>query len=649
MNKPRATFQAVILTISNVLCFGISPAARFHVDANTPCTGPCIQTGLSWSTAFSTINQAVSAASAPGADEIWIADGIYSQSSSLSPGSNIALYGGFEGAGGAEETVLSQQDWQANRTIIRRTSGSGAVIFGNSVSNVTLDGLFITRDASTTGRGIQFGSSSGTILIEQCAVYQNNLTSAAVGAGIYFPSGTGNFTIRECVVMNNNAVTGAASDGTGICFQGGSGSRTVDRTFIIGNFAGDDGAGLSIGPTGGSGTYTSLIQNTVFALNQAFDDGGAVQIQNVGTAPQFRFCTFADNLDDGGDGVSGAVFIRSSSGTPSFINTVFARNTGVGVFDGRGGSASITIQNDLFFNNPGGLIDPSGGGAVTTLAALNAIPGNSDNRVGDPQFRMDTTAFITGTWTAPPSYDAATGLTTLTDATAKKIAKAGPFPPGKLALKGFINADISGPASVSQIISNDDDEIIVLGDLTGTVASGDSYRIVSYDVGSIISPAVDAAQFLAPVTVDIANNPRTVSVSPFSGPFVDDIGAYEVQSDPLLVTLSFFRASVEKPEQTVLLEWGTASEESNAGFHIYRSINAGPSIRLTETLIPGLGDSLVGAEYSFIDQEPIKSGEVREYWLEDTEFDGDTNRNGPVFVSLPEGLDASVPDWRAFD
>ena len=188
----------------------------------------------------------------------------------------------------------------------------------------------------------------------------------------------------------------------------------------------------------------------------------------------------------------------------------------------------------------------------------------------------------------------------------------------------------------------------MLGDLTGTVASGDTYEIVSYDIGSIISPAVDGAQFIGSVTTDILNNPRTVALSPFPGPFADDIGAYEVQADPLFVTLAYLTASVDAPEYTVRLDWETTTEDSNAGFHIYRSTNAGPVTRLTETLIPGLGDSLVGAKYSFRDHDALKPGEIRQYWLEDVEFDGDRNRSGPAVVARENSLDAAVNDWTSY-
>src|SRR5262249_43005709 len=52
----------------------------------------------------------------------------------------------------------------------------------------------------------------------------------------------------------------------------------------------------------------------------------------------------------------------------------------------------------------------------------------------------------------------------------------------------------------------------------------------------------------------------------------------------------------------VNLSWTTASELSNLGFNLYRSLSAsGPFDRVTATIIPGLGSSAVGTAYSYRD------------------------------------------------
>ena len=67
--------------------------------------------GLSWATAFKTINEAVSFAFSN--DEIWVKEGTYLLKETITiKNGEIALYGGFSGW----ETALDQRDWEKNVT-----------------------------------------------------------------------------------------------------------------------------------------------------------------------------------------------------------------------------------------------------------------------------------------------------------------------------------------------------------------------------------------------------------------------------------------------------------------------------------------------------------------------------------------------------
>ncbi|HEY7699084.1 MAG TPA: hypothetical protein VIE88_11755, partial [Vicinamibacteria bacterium] len=94
------------------------------------------------------------------------------------------------------------------------------------------------------------------------------------------------------------------------------------------------------------------------------------------------------------------------------------------------------------------------------------------------------------------------------------------------------------------------------------------------------------------------------------------------------VTLQSFTAV--PGDSSVMLEWRTASELSNLGFHVYR----GPSpdglwTRLTAALIPGLGSSAAGAKYVYRDSG-LENGVAVFYRLEDVESTGKTTFHGPV-------------------
>jgi len=83
-------------------------------------------------------------------------------------------------------------------------------------------------------------------------------------------------------------------------------------------------------------------------------------------------------------------------------------------------------------------------------------------------------------------------------------------------------------------------------------------------------------------------------------------------------------------DSAVSLEWRTASELDNLGFHLYRALSeAGPWTRLTALLVPGLGSSAVGQAYSFRDTG-LANGTRYFYRLEDVDASSKTTSHGPV-------------------
>ena len=93
------------------------------------------------------------------------------------------------------------------------------------------------------------------------------------------------------------------------------------------------------------------------------------------------------------------------------------------------------------------------------------------------------------------------------------------------------------------------------------------------------------------------------------------------------------------------LAWTTASELHNLGFHLYRSLSVeGPFERITASLIPGLGSSVSGQDYSYRDAG-LPNGIACFYKLEDVDTSGVTTLHGPVSatpaVSAPGGGEGS--------
>jgi len=111
---------------------------------------------------------------------------------------------------------------------------------------------------------------------------------------------------------------------------------------------------------------------------------------------------------------------------------------------------------------------------------------------------------------------------------------------------------------------------------------------------------------------------------------------------PTAVELQSFTATTG--DASVEVSWTTASELSNLGFHLYRSLSAeGPFDRITSSLIPGLGSSPTGANYTYRDAS-LSNGTTYYYQLEDVETTGRTERHGPVWATPLAGEGASAGD-----
>lgn len=123
---------------------------------------------------------------------------------------------------------------------------------------------------------------------------------------------------------------------------------------------------------------------------------------------------------------------------------------------------------------------------------------------------------------------------------------------------------------------------------------------------------------------------RLVSgISPDAGSNFDQLIPVELTSFTATATAS----------ATVILNWSTASETENLGFHVYRSTAIdGTYTQISKNLIPGAGSSAQAHSYSYID-ENVASGATYYYKLADVDFNGNMTFHGPVSVRV-----AKVPE-----
>jgi len=98
-----------------------------------------------------------------------------------------------------------------------------------------------------------------------------------------------------------------------------------------------------------------------------------------------------------------------------------------------------------------------------------------------------------------------------------------------------------------------------------------------------------------------------------------DIGADELNGFTAVKLTGF---SAQGYDKAVLLEWQTASELNNLGFHVYRGrYTDGPWTRLNPSLIPGLGSSPEGKRYTWSDTG-LTNGLTYFYRVEDVDRSG---------------------------
>ena len=94
----------------------------------------------------------------------------------------------------------------------------------------------------------------------------------------------------------------------------------------------------------------------------------------------------------------------------------------------------------------------------------------------------------------------------------------------------------------------------------------------------------------------------------------------------------------------VVVEWSTAQELENLGFHLYRAASlGGPYTRITDKVIAGMTFSSMGRSYSYVDGD-VTRGKLYYYKLEDIDIFGKKTMHGPVCVDW-DG-DGMPDDWE---
>jgi len=96
-----------------------------------------------------------------------------------------------------------------------------------------------------------------------------------------------------------------------------------------------------------------------------------------------------------------------------------------------------------------------------------------------------------------------------------------------------------------------------------------------------------------------------------------------------------------------VISWGTASEEDNLGFNIYRSDSEdGSYARINEVMIAGHGTTLDPQDYIFADYG-VETSHTYHYKVEDVAADGSCSFHGPIAVPTGNNFVSSWGEIKA--
>lgn len=325
----------VLMALSS-LCWAADPTTSvFYVDAAFQGEN---QTGESWLSAYSSLQDAIDRASKAGGGEIWVKAGVYNPdaknrmaSFKLRPG--VKLYGGFRGT----ETSREGRNPAGNRAILSGDIGKLGIDSDNSFhiltgcSDALLDGFTFSRgnadgmDSEGTGGGILVLSGSRNFTVANCTFEKNAATWQ--GGAIFIDD-------SQLYITNCTFYANGASSGGGIATKGKS-ALTVLQSLYSSNFARMSGGAVLL-----AHQTQAAFTNCTFLNNSCQVNGGALSAESkldFDLSIEIHDCTFTGNFAREN---AGALYFAGKF-SPVVKNCRFARNTSMG------GAGVIGIQNGV--------------------------------------------------------------------------------------------------------------------------------------------------------------------------------------------------------------------------------------------------------------------------------------------------------------
>ncbi|MBN2279039.1 MAG: DUF4114 domain-containing protein [Candidatus Marinimicrobia bacterium] len=587
-----------------------APEGVKYVDWTAP--GP-IRDGLSWETAYVTLQDALAVASY--GDEIWVADGTYypdegggqrdnNINSTYNIPDGVKIYGGFGGWNDGDETAVSQRDLSTKPSILSgfikrngRTRNSYHVVKFENVSAETLLDGFTIQDGQAKGSGVD-AHGGGIILLtngweKECNPIISNVivtaNSASSGGGIanianqwQHPINRGTFI--NCLVFDNDAdsenSSGIYHDGQNVSASYGIFSHYINCTIVdnIYNFSNQY-----------NGNCDPLFQNSILR--------GTITNSGNSVDPVYSYCNVR----------GGAVGTGNIDQDPLFV--------GGGDYHLQSSSPSINTGNNAY---------------ITPWTAID-LEGNS--RIQPFTVDMGTYEYTTHTsitFADGSTFHPATAVASANQAIGRFMLNAD----NSSASMASINIMLAGVRSGAynfKLWHSEDDQFDPASDakigntvsmdpgIDGTVTFSTNHGI---DFGAgyyfltcdLTGDATGQIRPYIEITSDIAINAGTIITPIVHAP----LSAYDTS---LSVSLTYFKGQLKNSR--IYLEWQTGSEINNRGFSIERRENEGNWIVISSYLrnsaLKGAGNASESMTYRYTDTEII-SGSKYDYRLKDIDF-----------------------------
>ncbi|HYV48774.1 MAG TPA: Calx-beta domain-containing protein [Myxococcaceae bacterium] len=339
--------------------------------------------GLTWATAYQTIQAGVDRAQALGGGQVWVAAGRYTNGANpvLTMAGNVSVIGGFDGwrgGAGTQETTYSARRpdlyvpvMDGNKLTYHVVVGaSNAVLDGFKVTNGNANGGVNPGDPQRRGGGMDNGSASPLVVR---TVFIDN---AAQGYGGAMYNGGGAPYVRDCRFLRNSAV-----EQGGAIYDSGSSAQVLDSVFSANSasISNVNSQGGAVAGQNQSSAYTSCR----FVANAAHSGAGGASTSGNLT---FRGCDFVGNQSSGtGGGLS------DISGNDRVYDSNIIGNSASGNGGGLYSRDSSTwVVNSRIENNAalsgGGVYDSNALGGVQRFTRVRIANNRAGNGGGATNF-----------------------------------------------------------------------------------------------------------------------------------------------------------------------------------------------------------------------------------------------------------------------